>query len=267
MKHFSIILAALLCVQISFAQPGYKTDSDILYTLNTDDYSKERGRLDVYYPENAKDAPVVVWFHGGGLRIGSKHTPDLLKGQGVIVVSANYRYMDKAEDGIEASIDDAAAAVAWTFNNIARYGGDVKKIYVSGHSAGGYLTDMIGLEKKWLQKYGIDADSIAALMPLSGQCITHYEQRRVYGMDPLKPGMDQYAPLTHVRGDCPPILILSGDRELELFGRYEEQAYFWRMLKLNGCKECYLYEFQGYDHGGMPHPAFPVMLQYIRKNQ
>ena len=38
-----------------------------------------------------------------------------------------------------------------------------------------------------------------------------------------------YAPLSFVRSDCPPILIVSGDRNLELYGRYEETAYFWRL--------------------------------------
>lgn len=258
-----ILAVILLCFVVlgAFAQEGYKTVSDILYTHHKDAYSLERGKLDVYYKEGAKGLPVIVWFHGGGLLIGNKHIPELLKGQDVIVVAANYRFMDKA--GVEGCIDDAAAAVAWTFKNIEKFGGDPAKIFVSGHSAGGYLTDMIGLEKKWLEKYGIDADKIAALMPLSGQCITHYEVRRTQGIDPLTPGMDQYAPLTHVRGNCPPVYIYSGDRELELYGRYEEQAYFYRMLKLNGA-EAHLYEFQGYDHGAMPHPAFPVMLRDIK---
>ena len=42
---------------------------------------------------------------------------------------------------------DAAAAVAWVFNNIEDYGGRSELIFVSGHSAGGYLASMLGLDK------------------------------------------------------------------------------------------------------------------------
>ena len=77
--------------------------------------------------------------------------------------------------------------------------------------------------------------------------------------------IDQYAPLTYVRPDAPPIVIISGDRELELYGRYEEQAYFWRMLKLVGHKDVTLYEMQGYNHGEMPQPAYKILKDHIRR--
>ena len=64
---------------------------------------------------------------------------------------------------------------------------------------------------------------------------------------------------------APPIVIISGDRELELFGRYEEQAYFWRMLKLAGHKDVTIYEMQGYDHGSMPQPAYKILKDHIRR--
>ena len=69
----------------------------------------------------------------------------------------------------------------------------------------------------------------------------------------------------YVRPDAPPIVIISGDRELELFGRYEEQAYFWRMLKLVGHKDVTLYEMQGYDHGAMPQPAYKILKDHIKR--
>ena len=48
-------------------------------------------------------------------------------------------------------------------------------------------------------------------------------------------------------------------------GRYEEQAYFWRMLKLVGHKDVTLYEMQGYDHGAMPFPAYKILKDHIRR--
>ena len=260
-KYYAITFALLLCSSMAMAQ--YQQVNDILYTESADAYAQERCKLDVYYPTNKKDAPVVIWFHGGGIEGGNKHIDQELRNSGYVVVAPNYRLLPKAS--IDQCLDDAAAAVAWTYKNIEQYGGSKRKIFVAGHSAGGYLLDIIGLDKKWLAKYGVDADSLAALIPFSGQCITHYNIRKQQGIGPLQPTINQYAPLTYVRPDAPPIIIISGDRELELYGRYEEQAYFWRMLKLAGHPDVSLYEMQGYDHGAMPHPAYHILKQHIRR--
>lgn len=262
MKNKTVLtFVLLLCTFIAKAQ--YQQMNDIPYTESTDAYAKERCKLDVYYPTDQKDAPVVVWFHGGGLEGGSKYIDQELRDCGYVVVAPNYRLLPKAS--IDECIDDAAAAVAWTYKNIEKYGGSKHKIFVAGHSAGGYLLDMIGLDKKWLAKYGVDADSLAALFPFSGQCVTHYNVRKLQGIGPLQATIDQYAPLTFVRADAPPIIIISGDREQELYGRYEEQAYFWRMLKLVGHKDVSIYEMQGYDHGAMPHPAYHILKEQIKR--
>ena len=260
-KSYFLILALLLCTTIARAQ--YNQVNDIPYRDAAEGYAQERCKLDVYYPTNETDAPVVVWFHGGGIEGGEKHIDPQLKNSGLVVVAANYRLLPKAP--IDDILDDAAAAVAWTYKNIAKYNGSKRKIFVAGHSAGGYLLDMIGLDKRWFAKYGVDADSLAALVPFSGQCVTHYNIRKQQGIPPLQATIDQYAPLTYVRADAPPIIIISGDRELELFGRYEEQAYFWRMLKLVGHKDVTLYEMQGYDHGAMPFPAYKILKDHIKR--
>ena len=258
---FAIFALLLMLPAIALAQ--YKQENDITYTESSDAYAQERCKLDVYYPTELKDAPVVVWFHGGGIEGGNKHIDPQLQNSGLVIVSANYRLLPKAP--IDDILDDAAAAVAWTYKNIGKYNGSHRKIFVAGHSAGGYLLDMIGLDKRWLAKYGVDADSLAGLIPFSGQCITHYNVRKQQGIPPLQATIDQYAPLTFVRPDAPPIVIISGDRELELFGRYEEQAYFWRMLKLVGHKDVTLYEMQGYDHGSMAQPAYYILKQHIKR--
>ena len=256
-----LILALLFCTAIARAQ--YNQVNDIPYREGAAGYAQERCKLDVYYPTNAQDAPVVVWFHGGGIEGGEKHIDPQLRNSGLVVVAANYRLLPKAP--IDDILDDAAAAVAWTYKNVAKYNGSKRKIFVAGHSAGGYLLDLIGLDKRWLAKYGVDADSLAALVPFSGQCVTHYNIRKQQGIPPLQATIDQYAPLTYVRPDAPLIVIISGDRELELYGRYEEQAYFWRMLKLVGHKDVTLYEMQGYDHGSMPQPAYKILKDHIKR--
>ena len=267
MKKILICVVAVLAASVSFAQQRqsveYRTDENIFYSQNTDAYSLDRCVLDVYYPAGVTDCPVIVWFHGGGLTSGNKSIPEQLKNRGYVVIAANYRLMPKVE--VTACIEDAAAAVAWAFNNAKKYGGDPSNIYVSGHSAGGYLTSMIGLDKKYLAKHGIDADSIAALIPFSGQVMTHYEYRKRNGGSEFVPTIDDTAPIAHVRADGPPYIIVSGDRELELYGRYEENAYMWRMMKLIGHEQTFIYELDGYSHGAMAEPAFYILRQYVKR--
>jgi acetyl esterase/lipase len=255
---WTLLLAAICLVSAQVA-------GDIPFVpANDDAYRVERCKLDVYAPEGAKDLPVVVWFHGGGLTSGDKTSlPRDLKTSGYVVVSAGYRLIPKGT--IADCIEDAAAAVAWAFENVARYGGSPDKIFLSGHSAGGYLIDMVGLDKSWLAKYGIDADRVAGLIPFSGQVLTHYSHRQTIGMTPFQPLIDEYAPLAHVRADAPPIVIISGDRELELYGRYEETAYFWRLFQMVGHPDATIYELQGFNHGNMADPAVQILKDNVRR--
>ena len=245
----------------------YKTIENIQYRnpeeAKLDEYIAERCKLDIYYPENSKDFATVVWFHGGGITSGNKFIPEKLKNKGIAVVAVNYRLNPKVK--CPAYIEDAAAAVAWTFKHIGEYGGDPDKIFVSGHSAGGYLTSMVGLDKKWLAKYDIDANKIAMLIPFSGHCITHMTIRKERGIPDTQPVVDEFAPLFHVRADAPPLILITGDRELEMLGRYEENAYMWRMMKIAGHEKTKLYELESFDHGGMASPAFEILLNEMNK--
>ncbi|AZQ62472.1 alpha/beta hydrolase [Flammeovirga pectinis] len=231
-------------------------------TRQANAYINERCVVDVYYPKNKKDFPTIVWFHGGGLVNGNKEIPDALKNKGVAVIGVNYRLYPKVK--APAYIEDAAAAVAWTFKNIEKYGGNPDKIFISGHSAGGYLASMVGLDKKYLAKYNIDANDIAGLIPFSGHCITHFTVREERGIDGKQPIIDDLAPLFHVRKDAPPLLLITGDRELELLGRYEENAYMYRMMKVAGHTDTRIMELDGYDHG-MVYPALPLLIKEVNR--
>jgi acetyl esterase/lipase len=245
----------------------YKTETEIAYRTGDDltDYMAERCRLDVYYPasDSAKPFPTVVWFHGGGLKAGRKTVPKSLKEQGIAVVAVNYRLHPKVRS--PAYVEDAAAAVAWTFHNIEKYGGSSDLIFVSGHSAGGYLTSMVGIDKRWLAAHDIDANRIAGLIPYSGHTITHFTVRAERGIDGKQPVLDDMAPLYHVRNDAPPVLFITGDRELEMLGRYEENAYMWRMMKVAGHQESELYELDGFNHSRMGEPAHSLMLDFVKR--
>lgn len=221
--------------------------------------------MDIASPSGAKDLPVIVWFHGGGLTGGCHEVPQELLDGSCVVMGVEYRLSPKVS--VPEIIDDAAAAVAWAFAHASEYGGSPEKIYIAGHSAGGYLVDMIGLDRHWLAAYGVDADSLAAIVPYSGQVITHFELRRSRGIDPLTPVIDEYAPLYHVRGDCAPVLVISGDAETELYGRYEETAYFVRMLRLRGHKDVTFHKLDGFDHSQMVKPGHSILLRYIHERE
>lgn len=242
---------------------GYQQVNDIPYTVKTDAYSLERLKLDIYHPEGATNCPVVVWFHGGGLEGGNKEIPTQLKEKDLVVVGVNYRLLPHVT--VKETLDDAAEAVAWVFRHIAKYGGDPHKIVVTGHSAGGYISMMLCLDKKWLAAYSIDADDVMMYAPFSGQAITHYNVRKMQGIPPLQPTIDEYAPLYWVRGDCPPLVLICGDRELELYGRYDENQYLARMMKLAGHQQTYLYELDGHGHGGMVAPGFHILETHLRQ--
>lgn len=263
---FLFALLFLFGISVSAQKVEYATQLNIPYYDNSvsksDAYLKERCVLDVYYPKNSKSFATVIWFHGGGLTSGEKELPEALKNQGIAVISVNYRLGPKVV--APKYIEDAAAATAWVFKNINTFGGDASLIFVSGHSAGGYLATMIGLDKKWLNAQGIDANKIAGLIPFSGQAITHFLVRKERGIPETQPVIDEYAPLFHVRADAPPLLLITGDRELELLGRYEENAYLMRMMKIAGHKNTKLYELDGFGHN-MTEPAFPLLLNEVRR--
>jgi len=177
-------------------------------------------------------------------------------------VAVNYRLSPRVT--APAYLEDSAAAVAWVFQNIAKFGGDPDKIFVSGSSAGGYLASMLGLDKSWLAAHNIDADRIAGLIPLAGQTLTHFTIRTERGLPRERPLIDALAPLHHVRADAPPILLVTGDREMEMLGRYEENAYFYRMLRVAGHPDVRLLELDGYGHAPAE-PFYPLLLVEIKR--
>lgn len=266
MKKTAFVLLLVIFGMVVYAQQTqYLTKSNIPYydevVSQSDAYIKERCVLDVYYPKDGKNFATIVWFHGGGLTTGNKEIPEALRELGFCVVAPNYRLSPKVHS--PGFIEDAAAAVAWVFNHINQLGGDSTLIFLSGHSAGAYLDLMVGLDKKWLQDHHIDANRIAGLIPLSAQTITHFTIRKERGIADTQPIVDEYAPLFHVRADAPPLLLITGDRELEMLGRYEENAYLARMMKLVGHKDTKLYELEGYGHG-MTEPAFPLLIKEVK---
>ena len=230
MKKICFLLF-LFCTCIAQAQNAYRTDKDISYVSGseTDTYRLERCKLDIYYPENKK----------------------------------NYRLSPKAKN--PAYIEDAAEAVAWVFKNIEKYGGRRDHIFVSGHSAGGYLSLILAMDKKYMAAYGADADSVAAYLPVSGQTVTHFTIRKERGLPDGIPVVDEYAPVNKARKETAPLVLITGDKHLEMAARYEENALLEAVLKSIGNKKVTLYEMQGFDHGQVLGPACYLIADYVKR--
>lgn len=242
---------------------GYAWERDVLYKPGDEltAYEREQCRLDVYYPEGVDDFATVVWLHAGGLKMGERYVPGELMEQGFAVVAVSYRLSPKVK--APAYIEDAAAAVAWVMNNIEGYGGSRDKVIVAGASAGAYLALLVTLDERWLAAHGVEANDLAGVAAVGGQAITHVAVREERGIERTRAVVDEFAPLYHVRPDAPPIMLATGDRELELLGRYEENALLWRMLKEVGHEDVELHELDGFDHPGLEKPAHGLVLRFV----
>lgn len=102
----------------------------------------------VWAPEDAAGAPVLLWIHGGALERGTAALP-LYDGTafaraGILFVSINYRLGSEGFSVLDGAprnlgLRDAAAALQWVHREISAFGGDPEQITVMGESAGGAI--------------------------------------------------------------------------------------------------------------------------------
>tara|TARA_R110002096_G_scaffold42144_15_gene113781 strand:+ start:7322 stop:9418 length:2097 start_codon:yes stop_codon:yes gene_type:complete len=249
-RHLLLILKLIAIFLIPSALPAAEAPanrilSDVAYKTGDTltDYETERCKLDVYLPDSGENWPVLVWFHGGGLKAGDKRgTPtDGVKPEfmatslakaGVAVVCPNYRFSPTVK--FPAYLEDAAASVAWAKQNLAKHGADVEQLFIGGHSAGGWITFMLGLDSGYLETAGLSLDEIAGLIPVSGQTITHTTVREERGFGRYTLVADEAAPGFHVRKDTPPMLVIYADNDM--LARADENELLVEMMKGAGNK-------------------------------
>lgn len=209
-----------------------RTITDVCYSKEADQY------LDIHLPEE-KCFPVFVYFHGGGIERGDKAGGvqmfvEHLTAHGIAVVSANYRMYPTAK--YPEFLEDAAKAVAWTFENMKDYG-EVTGVYVGGSSAGGYISQMLCFDKRYLAVYGIAPTDIAGFIHDAGQPTCHFNVLRERGIDTRRVIVDEAAPLYHIGADAvyPPMLIIVSDNDMQ--NRYEQTMLLVSTLKHFGHTE------------------------------
>ncbi|MBO7165993.1 MAG: carboxylesterase family protein [Kiritimatiellae bacterium] len=221
--------------------------------------------LDLSLPKGVKDFPTVVWFHGGGLTKGNRHFIDIDR-NAVAIAAVDYRLMPNVGPG--ECLDDAAKAAAWVKENIASFGGDPKRIFISGHSAGGYLTSMLCLDKRWLEKYNCSPYDFAGYFSLSGQVSKHFAIRKYFGdkSDSLKLVIDEWAPLNYLSEKTPPLFLSLGDRRIEWPLRVEENELMYRTLKRMGNKNVEFKSHLETHHGSCRTPSMGCLMDFISRH-
>ncbi len=225
-----VVIAAALALQLTISRNGPAVLSVVdrvaggangaeqKAIVSTGDHPQQK--LVVWGPESRDPQdppiPVLVFVHGGSWRsgdpvdygfIGRAFVPE-----GFLVVLGGYRL---GEDGIyPAMIEDTASVIRWVREEAGELGGDPDRIVIAGHSAGAYNVAMVGLEEQWLESREVPGDAIAGVVGLSGP----------YDFLPFSRGSTQDAfghvddpsttqPISHVRADAPPMLLIHGERD------------------------------------------------------
>ena len=155
---------------------------------------REEHRLDIYLPEH-ENFDTVLWFHGGGLEEGNRKACDMQEyytRRGCGFVSAEYRLYPGAR--FPEYLEDAADAAAYIVRHIGDYGGS-GRVFITGQSAGAYITMMLCMDRHFLEARGISQDRIAGYISDSAQQCCHYNVLRELGQDTRLERIDLHAPI------------------------------------------------------------------------
>lgn len=221
--------------------------------------------LDLRVPVSETNFTTVVWFHGGGLTGGRRKFVPLTDDK-IAQATVDYRLLGKGADSGVDCIEDAAAAVAWTMKHISERGGDASKVFVSGMSAGAYLTMMVGMDPRYLAAHGVKNTDIAGLVPISGQATKHFNVRKFSGdKDPqFIPKIDDLAPLAHVGADIPPILCVCGQPSYEWQCRSEENRLLIASCVALGHKNAKFVELDYCNHSRAYTAGIPYLEMFVK---
>ncbi|HUP91622.1 MAG TPA: alpha/beta hydrolase [Solimonas sp.] len=221
-KLISLAAAVLMAAGCSGQQvlntftPG--SGYDLATNLPFDD--KTTLKLDIYTPEDAANAPVVVFFFGGRWSDGDKEqykfVGQALASRGFVAVLPNYRLYPQVR--FPEFMGDAARAVRWVHSHIADYGGSADRLFVMGHSSGAHIAAMLALNEQYLKDVGGSRTWLKGMIGLAGPYdflpITAPDLRDLFS-PPEKFVLSQ--PIYYVDGLNPPMLLVHGENDDVVF--------------------------------------------------
>ena len=179
---------------------------------------RQRQKLDLYLPDGelTTPVPVLIFWHGGYWMLGHKDTLGFMAppitGTPAILVVPGYRLSPEAK--YPEPVDDCRSALAWVFRNISDYGGDPRRIFVGGHSAGGHLAALVTLQRDRLAALGLPEDVIKACFPVSGvfDVADAPQERREGFLVSMDQAMDA-SPLHNTAGNTVPFFLEIGEND------------------------------------------------------
>jgi acetyl esterase/lipase len=184
----------------------------------------DRGLLDLFTPEGDGPFPAVVCLHGGGWSGGDKqdihgYAPFLTE-IGIAAICANYRLT--TTDPHPAQQEDVFAVLDWTAANASAQRLDPQRIGLTGASAGGHLTMLVGVKAGRRPK---SAYTVRCMLPICGvsdvalwlkqkpQFLEHVQA--FLGGPPAERGAVERdaSPIVHVHRGAPPCLAIHGEAD------------------------------------------------------
>lgn len=192
--------AALLNTTVS--RDGYTLVSDIPYG------SHPRQKLDVYKAEKPRaDGKSVIFFYGGSWDSGTKSdylfVGQALASRGVTTIIPDYRVYPEVL--YPTFIEDCAVATRWAANEAP-----VERLFVTGHSAGGYNAMMLAANTHYLAAAGVDRMKLAGAIGIAGPYdflpLTSRRLEQIFGGSDRR----ETQPISYATAPLPPILLLHG---------------------------------------------------------
>lgn len=221
-QGFGAMFGGLLLLVLSACSPvkllnALTPDSTFDKTAGIAYGDDPRQKLDVYVPRHAlPDAPVVVFFYGGSWNSGAREdynfVGEALASRGIVAVVADYRLYPQVRYPL--FLQDAARAVAWTKAHIREFSGNPQRLYLMGHSSGGYNAAMLALDGDLLAAAGMSPKDLRGWIGLAGPYdflpIENPAVRPVFFWPDSPP---QSQPINHVSRDAPPALLIAASKD------------------------------------------------------
>ncbi|MBN1317205.1 MAG: alpha/beta hydrolase [Anaerolineales bacterium] len=187
-------------------------------------------RLDVYSPDDGAYYPVLIFVHGGGWSKYNKGlfapaAMKLLPEKMVVVIPDHTKY---PHANYEQMSNEIAGVISWTLENVEQYGGDPNRVVVCGHSSGGHLVGLALMDQHYLNAYGHTSGEVKGVIyassgyDLNAQYKYELDKSNNKGTDLMetmigiagnKENFSVASPVTYVRKDLPPALIIHGDAD------------------------------------------------------